>query len=63
MDSILFVFLGCAAFITIVFCYTPSRTHDDSGQKLKFSRSRTPTRRRHHDEKYQNEQLQNRKDS
>jgi hypothetical protein len=60
MDYILFAFLGVAAFITIVFCYTPSNTHDDSGRKL--APSRTPSRRPHHDEKYQNEQLQNRKD-
>jgi hypothetical protein len=56
MDYILFAFLGCAAAVTIVFCYTPSSTHDESGRKL--APSRTPTPRRHHDEKYQNEQRQ-----
>jgi hypothetical protein len=55
MNYILFAFLGVSAFITIVFCYTPSSTHDDSGRKLAPSRTLTP--RRHHDEKYQNEQM------
>jgi hypothetical protein len=54
---ILFVLLGMGAFITIVFCYAPSRTHDESGRKLVASRTRT--RPWHHDEKYQNEQRSN----
>jgi hypothetical protein len=57
MEYIFFALLGCAACVTIVFCYTPSRTHDESGRKLVSSRTRT--RPWHHDEKYQNEQSSN----
>jgi hypothetical protein len=57
MNYILFFLLSCATFITIVFCYKPSQTHDESGKKILPGRTRT--RPWHHDEKHQNEQRAN----
>ena len=54
MEYIFFFLLSCAAFITIIFCYAPSSSHDESGRKILPGRVRT--RPWHHDEKHQNEQ-------
>lgn len=54
MNYILFFLLSCAAFVTIVFCYTPSSSIDEAGRKILPSRTRN--RPWHHDEKHQNEQ-------